>query len=349
MHIVVVGAGYAGIAIARTVYHLDASINLTIICPSDLFIPPPSTPRLAVENDLIEVAAKPISQLLDGIKYDHIKGYATGLEPSKSKITVDDTRVVSYDYLIIASGTRASAAYKLLDPQETVNALKHISQVVKTGKSIAVVGGGATGVETASEIKYANSLLNVDIYTSNNQLTPFFHPRRIEGVESKVASIGVKVIRGVTIDHFNDTRVTIDGDVTEYDLVIDATGVKPNSNWIPEDLLQNGYLITDNTLTTKYDNIFGYGDILALGINTITDQKFYQFGVLKSTLQRRVFGKNTKQILLKDKRRLTCLVPITKSMGVGEIFEIPVPSFLVTLAKSRNYGVYDTVPEFSKY
>ncbi|EGV65043.1 hypothetical protein PSN45_004920 [Yamadazyma tenuis] len=355
--VVIIGSSFAGLAIARIFAKLDNSFKITFISPSDKFYPVPLTPKLAVDTSHV-ILEEINSTILKDSPAKFIKGLVLEIDPSKNQvITTAEEKIVKYDYLFIASGTKTNNhAFKCYDSlDKSVAALKAIEEGLATAKKVAVIGGGPTGIEMAAEAIDRFSDLKVDLYTGTEHPAMFFGQRRRLGTETKLATIGVNVINGKYVKEFSTTSLVVDGKTVDYDLVIDCTGGKPNSEFIPAELLDDkGRLITNEYFQTKYDNIYGFGDIVAITPNTISELVIYSAKTLKSVIQVDILKQKTKKIPYGNKKgTLVIMIPITNRMGVGEAFGFPIPSWIIAWYKGKGtteekahhlLGFFDRLP-----
>lgn len=138
------------------------------------------------------------------------------------------------------------------------------------------------------------------------------------------------------------TVVVFDNGYREaFDCYIPATGNTPNSSYLPYDSLdEQGYVLTDPFLRmlkhNPYGNIYVFGDLVCSGKHTLLDTTIAQKSVLQKTLQHDII--DSSRMLKKYKPDSpTYLVPVSKQGGVGVAFGIPVPSFVVTVLKGKNF------------
>lgn len=173
-NIVVVGANFAGTGVAHyllrhTIPALEAQNNhsttykVTLISPSTHFFWKIAAPRALAKPDLIPIS-KTFLPLDDAFKqyspekFALVLGSATALDEQRRAVTVEplapaSTTSVSYDSLVIATGTTsASALWTLHGSHEaSVKEMEELHQLLPKASTILVAGGGPAGVETAGE------------------------------------------------------------------------------------------------------------------------------------------------------------------------------------------------------
>lgn len=138
------------------------------------------------------------------------------------------------------------------------------------------------------------------------------------------------------------TLVSFDNGYREvFDCCIFATGNNPNTSYIPISSLDNrGYIVTDPYLRMTYNNpnqnIYVFGDLVASGKQTLLDIGF-QSEVLETTLIYDVLQKPYSKLKKYKPTAPTYIVPISEKGGVGVLFGVPMPGFVIAFFKSKNF------------
>lgn len=108
-HIVILGAGIGGMPAA---YELRAKLSkqhhITVINATDYFQFVPSNPWLAVGWRERETITVPLPALLQRHGIDFIAKTVTNIDALSNRLTLQDSTIVEYDYLIICTGPRLS-------------------------------------------------------------------------------------------------------------------------------------------------------------------------------------------------------------------------------------------------
>jgi NADH dehydrogenase len=146
---------------------------------------------------------------------------------------------------------------------------------------VAVVGGGATGVELAAELYnsaaalrhyglevFDESRLKVTLIEAGPRILPALPERLAEAAQRELEALGVRVLTGTRVTRVKpDAIVTADGEHIEADLKLWATGVRGASNLCDIGGLEttpNCQLVVRPTLqTTRDERIFAIGDCCA--------------------------------------------------------------------------------------
>ncbi|WP_354640312.1 NAD(P)/FAD-dependent oxidoreductase [Kitasatospora camelliae] len=226
-HIVVIGAGYAGLAAATRIGRRD---RVTLIAPETRF-----QHRVRQHE---AAAGRPehrptIADVLRGRQVTHRQARVTELDLEARKLHLDDGGApIAYDTLVYALGSRTAgrdvpgAAEHAYSAERAAELRERIAQAPAPG-TVAVVGGGATGIELATELAEAHPDWQVRI-VSADRVGGWFSPRGRAHVLAVLARLGVRVD-----EHARVTSVSADGLRTDTgripaDLVVWAASMEPH-------------------------------------------------------------------------------------------------------------------------
>ncbi|MEI7308919.1 NAD(P)/FAD-dependent oxidoreductase [Pectobacterium carotovorum] len=152
------------------------------------------------------------------------------------------------------------------------------NQEEKERVNIAIVGGGATGVELSAELHNAvkqlhsygfdgldNQTLNVTLVEAGERILPALPPRISAAAHQELNNIGVRVLTKTMVTSAERGGLnTKDGEFIEADLMVWAAGIKaPDAMKEIAGLETNriNQLVVEPTLqTTRDPNIFAIGD-----------------------------------------------------------------------------------------
>lgn len=181
--------------------------------------------------------------------FEFIVGGAEAVDVAAKTVKVstkDGERLLSYDHLVCATGTRAvdaavpwksSGTY-----EETAAVLAQIQAKVRTAKHIVVAGAGATGVEAAAELAFE--------YGKEKEVVLLSGDAEILGGDSlasnvagELAKLGVGIRRSARVEGARElpdgkTEVLLaGGDKIVTDLYLPTMGMAANTEYLPAELL----------------------------------------------------------------------------------------------------------------
>jgi sulfide:quinone oxidoreductase len=106
-HVIVIGAGLGGIPAAFDLRkHLAKRHRVTLIGARPYFEFTPSNPWIAVGWRTAKKTQVAMQTPLDNKGVDWLVNTVTQIDAEHSKLTLDDGKELSYDYLVIATGPR---------------------------------------------------------------------------------------------------------------------------------------------------------------------------------------------------------------------------------------------------
>ena len=216
---------------------------------------------------------------LDRVRQIQGRIIAVDLEASSVEVECSDaSRVVEpYDIFVIATG--ASNGFwrhdRIEDIATTDAGLVSLSEELKAAKTIAVVGGGTTGVSVADNLARRGGA-EVHLFHSGEQPLPGYHPKARSWITRVLTADGVNLHSGhraITLEGFTGERLThdpIEWATGQEPFTADVTlwavgGMRPHSNFLPAEVLDDsGFVIVDEYLRLPgHGNVFAVGDVAA--------------------------------------------------------------------------------------
>jgi NADH:ubiquinone reductase (H+-translocating) len=210
--VVVLGGGYAGmIAALRVAGRARRNALVTVVDPKQHFVQRLRLHQVATGQ---KVAQPPYQKLL-GRKVEFIQGWAEAIDLDRKvvQLSTADRSEVPFDRLIYAVGSTvepaplsgaAEHAHSVADAP-SARKLDHALHYASDGRTVAVVGGGMTGLEVAAEIATVCPRLSVKLVTRGTA-GGWLSDRGREYLRSTLARHGVELVehsevRGVASNH----------------------------------------------------------------------------------------------------------------------------------------------------
>lgn len=302
--VVIVGAGFAGTLTARRLAEKRESFDVTLVNPDNQFL---FTPRLidalaAQDDQPIRACTADLQDIAERDSFQFMTGSATNIDRTTRTISINTadggTERVPYDIAIITPG--ATTNYYGIPGAETfglpLKTLEHVRAIHdairgsveraanaatdderRRALALVIVGGGLSGVETASAL---NGFMRAEIQRRNASLLPFatcsviqagpqilngFHHQLVAGVRRELERQGVAVHTGSPVAEITEHSLrTTTGEVMPSGVLIWCAGVKPNVIPMTPEAGRDGQgcLMVDAELRVD-DHLASAGDVIA--------------------------------------------------------------------------------------
>jgi NADH dehydrogenase len=293
-HVVVLGAGFAGVECARELAGAHVDVTLVDRHAYNTFQPllyQVATAALNPGDITFFLRALHSGQANMRFRQSEV----VGVDPAAKQVTLATGPPLTYDYLVITNGVTANYfgvpgaedhAFALYTRNEALrlrdrmwSRLEQAATVASDGAlTMVVVGGGATGVEMAGSLGEMREQLIAKAYpeldTSRTKivlvemgehlLAPF-SPRLQRYTENALRKRGVELRLNTVVKEVREDAVVVDdGEVIPSAVTVWASGIKaPDvvSTWgLPQG--KGGRILVDADLRVQgFDEVFAAGDI----------------------------------------------------------------------------------------
>ncbi|CAG8577876.1 7923_t:CDS:2 [Acaulospora morrowiae] len=336
-NVVILGGGYAGIAIATK---LEAALHKThqilLIERKTHFYHAVAGPRAVTIEGFEEKIMIPYDHMF---KFDGkvIHAIATSIRQREITVSLDgdnnNQRNIPFEYLIIATGSSYPRPGKM-EADNKFDAVKQIAEqrnAIKNAKRILIVGGGPVGIELAGEIASVYQNKQITLVHSEKSLLNSKYPQKMRDMlADQLKELKVNLVLGERVDLTSIstdglTPVTLETNnnrVIESDIQFVTIGSKPNTEIIKT---LDASLLELNTNLVKvkptleldndnYDRIFAAGDIT----NIQETKMAYRAGLHAEIIVKNVLAKvnNNRLVDYKSPPELI-LVTVGKKKGAG--------------------------------
>jgi NADH:ubiquinone reductase (H+-translocating) len=288
--VVIVGAGFAGIEIAKRLAYSE-TLEVTLISKSDTFEYYPALYRLVTGALPIEVSV-PITKIFSSKKVSFVQGTYTGFDQARQVVTLESGKEFPYDYLVLALGSETNyfnipglpdRSYSFKSVKEALRLKQHfydlMTRSMTLGKDEAVillhtiiVGGGPSGVELAGDLKhyltrlakeYAvdPSYVTIDLIESNNRILPTFPPAVSVVAEARLRKMGINIFANRTLQSQEIQEIALSDMDMKAGTVVWTAGTRINTGYTGLPLTERKRIAVTDTLTLPNDNrVFIAGD-----------------------------------------------------------------------------------------
>ncbi len=301
-HVVIVGGGFGGIYTARYLQPLieAGKVDVTLINKTNYFLFTPLLHEVATGGLSPMSVVEPIREIFRRELVHFIQDEATSIDLEKKYVSTSQ-RIIGYDFLVVSSGAETNyygtpgAAENTITLKNLNDALiirrtlidacekaAHIADDEERRKllSVAIVGGGATGVELAAEIVefmketlcsyYGNTChlkkedMQVTVIAASPDLLPPFPPALRDIAKKELVRKGIRVMLGETVTEVKPRKILFaDKSFVEAATIIWVAGVKPVSPALTgAEKEKNGRIKIDEFLRVagKHE-VFSLGDV----------------------------------------------------------------------------------------
>jgi NADH dehydrogenase len=296
-HVVVVGGGFAGLAVVKGLAGAPVRITLVERRVYNTFQPllyQVATGGLNAGDVTYWLRGLHLKQRNVRVVHEHL----VGIDHDAKRIRLLNDEWVDFDYLVICNGVTAnffgtpgakehalpmysrSQALRIRDQLFIRLENSAFSKTKDDGLRVVVVGGGATGVEVAgalAELRTAGlapafpeihgDAFEVKIVQRGKELLKAFHPRLREYAAQELERRGVSLHLGAGVAEVRPDGVLLtDATVIPADLVVWSAGVGPHAEVGDWDLPRagNGRIVVGQDLQVEgRPGVFAVGDIAA--------------------------------------------------------------------------------------
>ena len=303
MKIVIVGAGPAGVSVVETVRAHDRGTEIVMLSaePSLPYSPP------AMADHFLTGSKAHLwrnSDWLQQMDLDYRKGVeVTGLQPDAHQLELRDGNKLEYDRLVIATGSRLYAPVKGSDMPgvhnfKSLSAAEAIVKQVKSGqaKTAVIVGAGFIGMEIALLLRELGVAVT-QIEMLDQVMSTMLDKDTAAIALDLMQQNGVDVRLNTKAEAFQDSGTAkavrlSSGDVLEGDILIAATGVKPNIDFLDNSSIEHDWgLHVDDHLRTNLPDVYAAGDVVEVP-DRLTGETYVHAIFPNAVEQGRVVGLN---------------------------------------------------------
>lgn len=337
VHVIVVGAGYAGIRAARAAHRDGAAVTLVDRTGNHEF-----SPRLAAVAGGRTPSGDGWAAAEDLVGVEVVRALVTEVDAAAPGVVLEDGRTLSGDAVVVAVG--ADTAWPDVPGiSEHAHGLRSVADALTIRRELVeadrlvIVGGGPTGVQLAAEAAERHRHLDVVVVEAEDRLLPGLPDRLGRRTEQVLRRRGVEVRRRSPVVRVTPTGVVFERGGHLDGLVVWATGfAAAGSALLPEADTIDGRLVVDAALRVPGTiAVFAAGDVAAhrdlfASPLSMTAQTAVRAGAIAGRNAVRVArALPPSPALLFDVGRL---VTLGRRVGVGTVMGLPLSGPVVDRA-----------------
>ena len=285
---VILGNGPAGVIAAETIRQHQPNDEIILLGAE----PEPPYSRMAIPyllvGDIKEEGTylRKTKAYFKNLNIQEMHGYAQHVNAAKKEVTLADGKKLGFDRLLIATGSHpVKPAIRGMDLPGvhscwTLEDARAILHLAKPGARVLQMGAGFIGCIILEAL--ASRGVNLTVVEMGNRMVPRMMTEGAGAmIKEWVQSKGVAVYTDTRVEAIalsngstsssdalsspkaSPLKVTLsNGTVIEVDLVISATGVKPNIEFLKDSGIEmNKGILVDHQMQTSVPGIYAAGDV----------------------------------------------------------------------------------------
>lgn len=291
--VVVVGGGFAGIQVARSLA-AEAAIQVTLVSKNNTFEYYPGLYKLVTGSLPIEVSV-PLRHIVSGIPIRVVHGECTGVDRIARTVSLASGEIIAYDYVVLALGSEANyfnipglaeRSFSFKSVSEALRLKRHLyglfagsatlsPEELKARLRIVIVGAGPSGVELAGSVKQYlkrvakqynvdGALISVAIIEAAPRILPMLSEAVSQKVTRRLVSLGIDIMTNQSVKAEDIDAITLNDTSMPTGTVIWTAGTCINSLYrtIPGLMFSEHkrVVVTDQLTLPDDERVFIAGD-----------------------------------------------------------------------------------------
>ena len=242
MRVVVLGAGYAGVTLARRLEtRLPEDVDLLVIEENGDHLVQHELHRIVRRPSFAEEIVLPLSELLERaeVRTAHVES----IDHDAGRISLADGEQVEYDFAAVCLGADTNF-YDLPGVEVYATPLKRIEDalairekfldlVAGDGSSVVVGGAGLSGIQVAGELaelareEGVEDRITVELIEQRDAVAPTFPANFQRAVRTELEERGVVVRTGATVESATENEIRFVGaESLAYDQFVWTGGIR---------------------------------------------------------------------------------------------------------------------------
>ncbi|GAB4118088.1 MAG: FAD-dependent oxidoreductase [Sideroxydans sp.] len=276
--LILLGGGHAQLSVLHALASQYTGLEAVLVTPSPYQIYSGMLPGWMAGHYRLDECRIDLRPLADKARVRLQLAYAVSIDARQRKVALSDGTRLDYDLLSIDLGSETetsllqAAGERLLPVKPLGDFVARWPQIVQTAAQkndyqLAVVGGGAAGVELAFAAQYAfakaSRSAQVALVYSESGLLPGHAANVKRRAESLLRQRGIRLIRAQAMGAASGLQLS-SGGLLPADCILAATGARPAA-WLAQTGLahdEHGYLLVDAAQrSVSHPEVFAAGDV----------------------------------------------------------------------------------------
>lgn len=329
--VVIVGGGFGGVRAALTLAKFNLpKIEIELISERGHFEYQPWLYR-AVSGRESAGLAIPLKKIFDSCRVKIVEDEIVSADIGK-KIIRGTAASYNFDFLVLALGSETSY-FDIPGLKKRSFCLKTAAQAKRlhhhllgrNERQIAVVGGGASGVELAGELAQTFPRASIDLIEAGPRLLASLPEIVSLKVKQRLESLGVKVFLNQAILRENTTELDLAELAIKTKTVIWCAGVRPHRLLSKIDGLKRdkfGRILVDRRLQARgFEDIFVIGDIASTPFTGMAQTANLEGRYVAEAIFNKI---SNRQVPFYRPRQPACVIPIGSGWAAAVIGAIKI-------------------------
>ena len=343
----IIGGSAAGMAAAQAIREQDLEGEILVLsAESDHPYFRPLIPFVVAEekqdHELALMEQGPYTALGIDVR---LEAEVTKVDPVSKTVEVNDSESVTYDRLLIATGSRpylppsikgvdAPGVYAL----RTLDEARSMADRVKGAKRAIMAGGGMLNLKTAFALLERGLEVSL-VVTSPEVLSQVMEPDGASLIRESLEEAGLKILTGRSIYQILSgkkgvTAVKLDsGEELPCEIVSIGKGVRPNVEFLAESGIDvDGGIVADPYTACSVDDVYTAGDV-AVTFDPITGERMMTALWTNAVEMGRCAGKNMAGLA-------TAYGGTFGILNATQVAEVPFVSMGIVHTQGTEYAVH---------
>lgn len=277
---ILVGGGHAQLSVLRELSRNEFDVEVMLVTPSVQQTYSGMLPGWMAGHYTLDECHIDLRPLAEAAKVKLVLGSVVGIDPQQRIVKLSDGSRFEYDKLSLDIGSVTNTSW-LQEANERLLPIKPLDDFVqrwgtiistalkKSNYRLAIVGGGAAGVELAFAARYAFTSLGIKgevILVASEQGVLPGHANSVKRRAIRLISQrGIRLYQSHAVGVADGLQLA-NGGLLAADCVIAATGARP-ADWLNETGLakdERGYILVDaQQRSVSHQDVYAAGDICA--------------------------------------------------------------------------------------
>lgn len=276
MKYLILGASASGVNCAKTIRELDPHGEITMVSKDKNIYSRCMLHHVIGGTKNIKEINFVEEEFSENYKINWVKNTAAiQLNIQEKMVMIEDNRQIEYDKLLIATGASSFIPpVKNLREGKGIHGLRNIEDAftikeeAKNVKNVAVLGAGLVGIDAAIGLSELD--LNISVIEMADRILPLQLDRkasaRYEKLFQKEDMRIYTCVKAEEVMLDEDNRVKgirlSDGRLIECEMIVVATGVRPNISFIMDKTIElDRGIVINNKCETNIKDIYAAGDV----------------------------------------------------------------------------------------